>query len=126
MRWCGFAIERERIEVAQGTDTLSVNLFDGVMVHSAAIAPLRSQGVTMGALAVADRQGGPFTTEDLWLPLHTGDQDASVVLANSRLYEMVRQSKDQWETAFNALSEGIAVVDARRRDPAGPTERWRR
>lgn len=105
-----FAIGRERIEVAQGTDTLSVNLFDGAMVRSAAVAPLRSQGVTMGALAVADRQGGPFTTEDLWL-LSTLATNASVVLANSRLYEMVRQSKDQWETAFNALSEGIAVVD---------------
>ena len=63
----------------------------------------------MGALAVADRQGGPFTTEDLWL-LSTVATNASVVLANSRLYEMVRQSKEEWETAFNALAEGIAVV----------------
>ena len=63
----------------------------------------------MGALAVADRQGGPFTTEDLWL-LSTVATNASVVLANSRLYEMVRRSKEEWETAFNALAEGIAVV----------------
>jgi signal transduction histidine kinase len=34
------------------------------------------------------------------------------VLANSRLYEIVRQSKEEWETAFNALTEGIAVVGA--------------
>ena len=33
-----------------------------------------------------------------------------MVLANSRLYEIVRQSKEEWETAFNALAEGIAVV----------------
>jgi two-component system NtrC family sensor kinase len=63
----------------------------------------------MGALAVADRQGGPFTTEDLWL-LSTVATNASVVLANGRLYEIVRRSKDEWETAFNALAEGIAVV----------------
>ena len=63
----------------------------------------------MGALAVADRQGGPFTTEDLWL-LSTVATNASVVLANSRLYEIVRRSKEEWETAFNALAEGIAVV----------------
>jgi two-component system NtrC family sensor kinase len=106
-----FAIGRERIEVAQGTAALSVNLIGGTMVRSAAVAPLRSQGVTMGALAVADRQGGPFTTEDLWL-LSTLATNASVVLANSRLYEMVRQSKEEWETAFNALAEGIAVVGA--------------
>jgi two-component system NtrC family sensor kinase len=104
-----FAVSRERIEVAQGVATPTVNLIDGMTVRSAAVAPLRSQGVTMGALAVADRQGGPFTTEDLWL-LSTVATNASVVLANSRLYEMVRRSKEEWETAFNALTEGIAVV----------------
>ena len=104
-----FAIGRERIEVAQGVGTPTVNLIAGITVRSAAVAPLRSQGVTMGALAVADRQGGPFTTEDLWL-LSTVATSASVVLANSRLYEIVRRSKEEWETAFNALTEGIAVV----------------
>jgi len=104
-----FAISRERIEVAQGSGAGTVNLIAGTAVRSAAVAPLRSQGVTMGALAVADRQGGPFTTEDLWL-LSTVATNASVVLANSRLYEIVRQSKEEWETAFNALTEGIAVV----------------
>ncbi|HEX6105301.1 MAG TPA: ATP-binding protein [Gemmatimonadales bacterium] len=104
-----FAINRERIEVSQGVATPTVDLISGKTVRSAAVAPLRSQGVTMGALAVADRQGGPFTTEDLWL-LSTVATNASVVLANSRLYEMVRRSKEEWETAFNALAEGIAVV----------------
>ena len=104
-----FAMQRERIEVAQGVGTPSVNLIGELAVRSAAVAPLRSQGVTMGALAVADRQGGPFTTEDLWL-LSTVATNASVVLANSRLYEMVRRSKEEWETTFNALAEGIAVV----------------
>jgi two-component system NtrC family sensor kinase len=104
-----FAMTRERIEVAQGLGTPTVNLIGGVTVRSAAVAPLRSQGVTMGALAVADRQGGPFTTEDLWL-LSTVATNASVVLANGRLYEIVRRSKEDWETAFNALTEGIAVV----------------
>ncbi|MFL5495658.1 MAG: ATP-binding protein [Gemmatimonadales bacterium] len=104
-----FAISRERIEVAQGVTTPTVNLIGGLTVRSAAVAPLRSQGLTMGALAVADRRGGQFTTEDLWL-LSTVATNASVVLANSRLYEMVRRSKEEWETAFNALAEGIAVV----------------
>ena len=104
-----FAISRERIEVAQGAVEGGVKLIAGTAVRSAAVAPLRSQGVTMGALAVADRQGGPFTTEDLWL-LSTVATNASVVLANSRLYEIVRRSKEEWETAFNALIEGIAVV----------------
>ncbi len=104
-----FAIARDRIEVAQGVEMPSVELFGGVTVRSAAVAPLRAQGITMGALAVADRRGGPFTTEDLWL-LSTVATNASVVLANSRLYEMVRRSEEEWETAFNALAEGLAVV----------------
>ena len=104
-----FAMQRERIEVAQGVAAPTVNLIGATTVRSAAVAPLRSQGVTMGALAVADRQGGPFTTEDLWL-LSTVATNASVVLANGRLYEIVRRSKEEWETAFNALTEGIAVV----------------
>jgi two-component system NtrC family sensor kinase len=104
-----FAIGRDRIEVAHGTDDPTINLIGNVMVRSAAVAPLRAQGITMGALAVADRRGGPFTTEDLWL-LSTVATNASVVLANSRLYEMVRRSEEEWETAFNALIEGIAVV----------------
>jgi two-component system NtrC family sensor kinase len=104
-----FAIGRDRIEVVQGTEAPSVELLGGIQVRSAAVAPLRAQGITMGALAVADRRGGPFTTEDLWL-LSTVATNASVVLANSRLYEMVRRSEEEWETAFNALTEGIAVV----------------
>src|SRR5687768_12181095 len=51
-----FAIDRERIEVAQGVGTPTVDLIAGLTVRSAAVAPLRSQGVTMGGLAVADRQ----------------------------------------------------------------------
>ncbi|MFL5402270.1 MAG: ATP-binding protein [Gemmatimonadales bacterium] len=103
------AIGSDRIEVAQGGETPEVNLIGEVTVRSAAVAPLRAQGMTMGALAVADRRGGPFTTEDLWL-LSTVATNASVVLANSRLYEMVRRSEEEWETTFNALVEGIAVV----------------
>jgi two-component system NtrC family sensor kinase len=104
-----FAIGRDRIEVAHGTDEPTINLIGNLKVRSAAVAPLRAQGITMGALAVADRRGGPFTTEDLWL-LSTVATNASVVLANSRLYEMVRRSEEEWETAFNALIEGLAVI----------------
>ncbi|HEU4680625.1 MAG TPA: ATP-binding protein, partial [Gemmatimonadales bacterium] len=103
------AIERDRIEVAEGGGTPDVCLFPEMTVRSAAVAPLRAQGITMGALAVADRQGGPFSTEDLWL-FSTVATNASVVLANSRLYEMVRRSEEEWEIAFNALTEGLAVV----------------
>jgi two-component system NtrC family sensor kinase len=105
------AIERDRIEVAEGDGAglPAVKIFAGMMVRSAAVAPLRAPGTTIGALAVADRQGGPLSAEDLWL-FSTVATNASVVMTNSRLYEMVRRSEAEWETAFNALAEGIAVV----------------
>jgi two-component system NtrC family sensor kinase len=105
----GIAIVRDRIEVAQDASTPAVRLFAGMMVRTAAVAPLRAPGTTIGALAVADRQGGPLSAEDLWL-FSTVATNASVVMTNSRLYEMVRRSEAEWETAFNALTEGIAVV----------------
>ena len=99
----------DHIEVAEGEETPTVRLIGGMVVRSAAVAPLQAQGIAMGALAVADRQGGPLSAEDRWL-FSTVATNASVVLANSRLYEMVRRSEAEWETAFNALAEGIAVV----------------
>ncbi|MEP6574419.1 MAG: ATP-binding protein [Gemmatimonadota bacterium] len=105
------AVTRERIEVAQAAPDTSVQLLGQTFVHSGAAAPLRAHGFTMGALAVADRRSGPFTPEDLWL-LSTVTTHVAVVMANSRLFEMIRQAKEEWETAFNALTEGIAVVDA--------------
>ncbi|HEX5385821.1 MAG TPA: ATP-binding protein [Gemmatimonadales bacterium] len=103
------AIALERIQVAQGVAAPNVHLLGGITVRSAAVAPLRAQGVSLGALAVVDRREGPFTTEDLWL-LSTVATQTSVVAANGRLFEMVRRSTEAWETAFNALAEGIAVV----------------
>ena len=55
------AIARDRIEVSEGADSPAVTLFAGLLVRSAAVVPLRAPGSTMGALAVADRQGGPLS-----------------------------------------------------------------
>src|SRR4029077_4939394 len=102
------AVARERMEVAQATGQ-PVVLFGQEAARSAAVAPLRSQGRAIGALAVADRREGPFTTEDLWL-LSTIATQTSMAVANSRLFEMVRRSTEEWETAFDALTEGLGVV----------------
>ncbi len=106
----GRASTTERIEVTNGTETGPVFLLPGHQVVTGAAAPLRAHGLTMGVLAVADRRDGGFTAEDLWL-LSTVATHVAVVMANSRLFEMVRQAKEEWETAFNALTEGIAVLD---------------
>ncbi|MGH7644744.1 MAG: ATP-binding protein, partial [Gemmatimonadales bacterium] len=43
--------------------------------------------------------------------LSTVATQAAAALANARFFSMVERAKLQWETAFDALSEGIAVVD---------------
>ena len=103
------AIERGRIEVIQDGARGDVALFGGVTAASAAVVPLRIRGEHLGAIAVTDRVGGPFTTEDLWL-LSTVATNASVAIGNSQLFEIVERGRREWETAFNALREGIAVV----------------
>lgn len=103
------AAARERIELEGGAG-LSVTLMPGVEVTTAAAAPLRAQGVTMGVVAAAGRPTGAFSTEDLWV-LSTAATHTAVVLANSRLFEMIERGKAEWEAAFDALAEGLAVVD---------------
>jgi len=106
------AIRHERIEAGERSGETRVHLAGELYGDSGAAAPLRAHGLTMGALLVADRRGGPFSTEDLWL-LSTITTQVAVVIANSRLFEMIRQAKEEWETTFDALAEGIAVVDGR-------------
>jgi two-component system NtrC family sensor kinase len=108
------AIRHERIEVGHESSGQRTRLLGDATGVSGAAAPLRAHGLTMGALLVADHRGGPFSTEDLWL-LSTMTTHVAVVLANSRLFELIRVTKEEWETAFNALAEGIAVVDGRGR-----------
>jgi two-component system NtrC family sensor kinase len=100
----------ERIEVIAGSEVDPVPLVPGFRALTGAAAPLRAHGLTMGVLVVANRRQGAFSAEDLWL-LSTVATHVAVVMANSRLFEMVRQAKEEWETAFNALTEGIAVLD---------------
>lgn len=103
------AIGRERIELADGPPP-GIELISGVRAARAAVAPLRAHGMTLGALAVAARADRPFSTQDLWL-ISTVAMQAAVVLTNSRFFGLLRQGKEEWETTFDALSEGIALVD---------------
>ncbi|MGH7657593.1 MAG: histidine kinase dimerization/phospho-acceptor domain-containing protein, partial [Gemmatimonadales bacterium] len=104
------AIRRSRIASVVDSGE-GAELLRGVPVRAAAAIPLRAHGETMGVLAVTDRKTGAFTLQDLQL-LSTVATQAAVVLANGRFFELVRQAKEEWETTFDALNEGIAVVAA--------------
>jgi len=101
---------REHLELVRNSGPEPTAIAGDVQAASAAAVPLRSHGVVIGTLVIADPREGAFVPEDIRL-LSTLATHAAVVIANARFFEMVRRAKEQWETAFDALSEGIAVVD---------------
>lgn len=107
----GVAMGREQMEVAEVTGGVPPLLMAGVRVPQAVVAPLRAHGVTIGAVAVTRNEPTPFEQRDLRL-LSTVVTHAAMALANARFFELIQVGKQQWETTFDALDDGIAVVDA--------------
>ncbi|HVH08364.1 MAG TPA: GAF domain-containing protein, partial [Gemmatimonadales bacterium] len=104
------SLGREKLELIRNSPGAPTPLLEGVVAAAAAAVPLRAHGVVVGTLVIANPRGGVFASEDIRL-LSTVATHAAVVIANARFFEMVRRAKEQWETAFDSLSEGIAVVD---------------
>ncbi|HEV8401121.1 MAG TPA: ATP-binding protein [Gemmatimonadales bacterium] len=104
------SISREHLELVRNSGGEPMRIVKDVEAAAAAAVPLRAHGVVIGTLVIADPREGVFVSDDLRL-LSTLATHAAVVIANARFFEMVRRAKEQWETAFDALSEGIAVVD---------------
>src|SRR5207244_1781862 len=104
------SLGRERLELVRSASGEPTPLAEGIVAESAAAVPLRAHGVVVGTLVIANPRGGGFGSEDIRL-LSTVATHAAIVIANARFFEMVRHAKEQWETAFDSLSEGIAVVD---------------
>jgi two-component system NtrC family sensor kinase len=101
---------REHLELIRNSGAEPIEIVKGFQAAAAAAVPLRSHGSVIGTLIITDPREGVFVPEDIRL-LSTLATHAAVVIANARFFEMVRRAKEQWETAFDALSEGIAVVD---------------
>jgi len=99
----------ERLELIRNSET-GTQMAGTVAAESAAAVPLRAHGVVVGTLVVAEPRGGALAPDDVRL-LSTVATHAAVALANGRFFDLVRRGKEQWETTFDALSEGIAVVD---------------
>ena len=104
------ATGRDHLELVRNSGSESTSIVPGFEAVAAAAVPLRSHGAVIGTLVITDPREAQFVPEDVRL-LSTLATHAAVVIANARFFEMVRRAKDQWETAFDALSEGIAVVD---------------
>jgi len=105
------SVRSERIEVVRREDDAGISLVGQTVADSAAAVPLRAHGVVVGTLVLVEPRDGVLSSEDIRL-LSTVATHAAVALANARFFDLVRRGKEQWETAFDALTEGMAVVDA--------------
>ncbi len=108
------AVAHEELRLAADDGADGVLVWGDVRARSAAAAPLLAHGITAGALVVVDKGQGVFDGDDGRLLAAIATHTA-VALTNARFFEMVERGKRQWEATFDALSEGIALVDARDR-----------
>ena len=104
------SVAHDRLELAQNPAAAPVVIAGDVVAPVAAAVPLRAHGVTVGTLVVAEPRNGSFETHQIRL-LSTVATHTAVVLANARFFAMVERAKGEWESVFDALREGIAVVD---------------
>ncbi|HXH63428.1 MAG TPA: ATP-binding protein [Gemmatimonadales bacterium] len=104
------SVGRDRLELVRQSGGTPTTLVGEFRAEAAAAVPLRAHGVVVGTLVIVEPRGGHFASEDLRL-LSTVATHTAVVIANARFFDLVRRAKEQWETAFDALSEGMAVVD---------------
>ncbi len=107
----GAAMEQGHLQVAEADEEEQPQLLDDVRVRRALVAPLRAHGVSVGAVAVSAETPGAFDDGDLRL-VSTVATHAALALANAKFFDLVLAGKQQWETTFDALNDGIAVVDA--------------
>jgi len=107
------AMETERLAVATVDDDAPPCLAElDVTLHCTAAAPLHAHGIVLGAVVVAgERRGSELGEESLRL-LSSVATHGALALSNARFFQLVHRAKEEWETTFDAISDGIALVDA--------------
>ena len=104
-------ITRGQLERAEAAEGATTEILPGFPVRRAVVAPLRAHGATLGAVAVVNRKE-PFTEAHGRLLTSVAAQTAAV-LTNGRLFQLIQTGKEEWEGTFDALADGIAVLDDR-------------
>lgn len=109
------AMEAEQLAVASSkTDPPLGFAAVETVLQSAAVAPLTAHGFTLGAVVIAARAPHAFGVEDLRL-LSTVATHAALALSNARFFQFVQRAKTEWETTFDAIADGVALIDPRGR-----------
>jgi len=104
------AMAEGKLQTAEGVGRGAPLVLGEVRARQAAAVPLRAHGMTVGAVAVAKESAEPYSEDDLRL-LSTVATHAAMAFANARFFALIHSGKLQWETTFDALADGVAVVD---------------
>ncbi|MBI2958382.1 MAG: GAF domain-containing protein [Chloroflexi bacterium] len=82
--------------------------------HSAAYLPLKAEDSVVGVISGYAKLKRPFKHEDLDM-LETLGTMVGAALANARLFEQAQEARDDWQQTFDAMSEGMAIINPDRR-----------
>ena len=118
------SVQRERMPrpsdrvLATGAPVRVDDLHDGLdeamrrdlPVRSALCVPMFAGEDLIGVLSVGSPEPGHFTADDQRL-LCTAANHVAVAVQNARLHAYVRAGKQEWEAAFDAIGDPIAVFD---------------
>ncbi|MEE9471128.1 MAG: ATP-binding protein, partial [Gemmatimonadota bacterium] len=104
------ALAEGQLQTAEGVGSDAPVVLGEVRARQAAAVPLQAHGMTVGAIAVVKESAEPYSEDDLRL-LSTVATHAAMAFANARFFALVHSGKLQWETTFDALADGVAVVD---------------
>ncbi|MDP2953037.1 MAG: GAF domain-containing protein, partial [Chloroflexota bacterium] len=103
----GQAVIRRDFQKEMNNPLDSVRIAAGL--RSAILVPMSAAGRVLGVLSVSSKEVGKYSEADLEYLQPIADQVA-VALAHARLFEQVEAGKQEWETIFDAMSDGVALL----------------
>ena len=81
----------------------------GFITRSILAVPLRARDQVIGVMEVLNKLEGRFGADDRQLTESLA-ASAAAAIENARLYTEVAQAKREWETTFNAITDGILIL----------------
>lgn len=82
-----------------------------VNVQSQIVYPLIVKGLFRGVLCIHQTDRLRRWTEDELSLVHSVAERLAIGMAQAELFEMVARAKTEWETTFDAMSDGIFIFD---------------
>jgi PAS domain S-box-containing protein len=73
--------------------------------------PLVVKGLFRGVLCIHQTERVRYWTEDELSLVHSVAERLAIGIAQAELFEMVARAKSEWETTFDAMSDGIFIFD---------------